>query len=228
MRIRQHNGERTVAAQLVLPVHGKYSDLVGRTIAQSIVHGAVTSRHVARLFDSLKSRAEAVSSFVGDALADGEHVLLLAKASSWDAIAGQLLARECPVERAQQDGSLLVFDAKDALEAVSRDGFPAEDLFETVIGRQVARLTRQGRLSAYGEIVDLLAERGDFQAAICLEEFWNRLAERCSFTLLCGYSAAHFVGRNGDRALEGLCQVLGGMYPGGTDPLSQWLLGSTH
>ena len=45
----------------------------------------------------------------------------------------------------------------------------------------------QRRIRAFGEMVDLLCERGNPTGAARLEELWNRLARRRSFSLLCGY-----------------------------------------
>jgi hypothetical protein len=57
----------------------------------------------------------------------------------------------------------------------------------------------------YGEIVELLAAREDFAGAVALEELWNGLARRYPFTLLCGYSAAHFADPTRAGALEAIC-----------------------
>ncbi len=44
----------------------------------------------------------------------------------------------------------------------------------------------------YGEMVDLLAERGDFKGAVDLESAWNRVLAHVPATVLCGYSSSHF------------------------------------
>jgi hypothetical protein len=54
--------------------------------------------------------------------------------------------------------------------------------------------------------VELLAEEGNFRGAQRLETLWNELAERCSFTLLCGYCAAHFVTPGAGAALQEICR----------------------
>ncbi len=42
-------------------------------------------------------------------------------------------------------------------------------------------------MRAYGEMVDVLWQRGERDAAIRLEEFWNDLAKLQTFSLLCAY-----------------------------------------
>ena len=60
-------------------------------------------------------------------------------------------------------------------------------------------------LRVYGEIVELCAEEGNFEQACALEDYWNHLQQRYRFTLLCGYSAAHFAGP--DRAERRIRQL---------------------
>ena len=47
-------------------------------------------------------------------------------------------------------------------------------------------------LRAYGEMVDVLWRRGEKSAALRLEELWNELQARRSFTLLCAYAMGKF------------------------------------
>jgi len=41
---------------------------------------------------------------------------------------------------------------------------------------------------AYGEMVDILWQRGDKQAAIRLEQLWNEIGRLQTFSLLCAYA----------------------------------------
>ena len=67
---------------------------------------------------------------------------------------------------------------------------PVADRFEAVVGGLMNRVGARfpnRRIRAFGEMVDLLCERGDPTAAARLEDLWNRLARRRAFSLLCGY-----------------------------------------
>jgi hypothetical protein len=92
------------------------------------------------------------------------------------------------------------------------------------IGQPVRALAAQGRLSIYGEMVDVLAEREEVDAAIALEAMWNDLAERASFRLLCGYSSAHFVSRRAEVRLRDVCGAHTHVRSDDNDPLAGWLL----
>ena len=73
-----------------------------------------------------------------------------------------------------------------------RQDLPNRIAFDEIVGTLVARLAEQGRVCIYGEMVDVLAARGQYKAAYQLEVLWNALGKREPFTLFCGYSSAHF------------------------------------
>ena len=166
------------------------------TVRERVVRGAITSEHIVQFFDSDESRAECVAAFLAEGVRAGETAIVVARPANWRAVVEQLTAQGIPVQQAITDGILVVKDADDTLRRISRNGSPARDAFDAVVGKAVANLAQRAqgrRVRAYGEMVDLLAQRGELADAISLEEMWNRLGERVPFFLLCGYSAAHFV-----------------------------------
>jgi hypothetical protein len=60
---------------------------------------------------------------------------------------------------------------------------------------------------AYGEMVDVLWQRGERDAAIRLEEFWNDLARLQTFCLLCAYYIDHLDPAAYAGPLECVCKV---------------------
>ena len=69
-----------------------------------------------------------------------------------------------------------------------KDGAPNWSLFHPCIGRTIAELRLQyPAVRAYGEMVDALWQRGEREAAMRLEDFWNELARLQTFSLLCAY-----------------------------------------
>jgi len=91
----------------------------------------------------------------------------------------------------------------DAAELVA-GGAPSAADFERIVGGAIDELEaeRPGEeVRVFGEAVDLLAARGDHDAAVALEELWNSLAWSRSFSLLCAYRAERFDGEVGTAAL---------------------------
>jgi hypothetical protein len=73
------------------------------------------------------------------------------------------------------------------------------------------------RIRAFGEMVDLLCERGNPTAAARLEELWNRLARRRAFSLLCGYRIDVFDRDSQLSVLPEICRAHSHVLPAG-DP----------
>jgi hypothetical protein len=183
--------------------------------------------HLAQLFDTSDSLATAVSQFIRDESAVGRRLLIVARARNWAAVAGRLARSGWPVDAAIAEERLTAIGAEPLLPKLMRGGLPQPDLFQEHVGARIVGLhgASPAGLSVYGELVELLAEEGNFEAVRRLEELWNDLGSRCSFKLLCGYSAAHFVS---PLAADALREVRGAhvhVHAKPTDILSTWLLG---
>jgi hypothetical protein len=170
-----------------------------------------------------------VAEFLGEGIANGEPAIVVAKPSNWAATLEYLEDRGVRVRRALDEGMLVVRDAEDTLRRICRHEVPDATAFEHVVGKAVAGLSsRGGRIRAYGEMVDILAQNAELADAIKLETLWNKLAERTPFFLLCGYSAAHFVATSTHRALREICAAHSSVQRHAQDPLATWLLNSAH
>lgn len=198
------------------------------TVRNRVSGGRVSSEHIVQFFDSEETRVENVAAFLAEGYAAGEPLIVISRPGTWTAIAEHLEILGVPVEAAIADEMLVVKDAHDTLRRLSRRGTPDIALFETAVGQAVVALARNGRVRAYGEMVDLLAERGEMDLAIRLEEFWNDLSERASIFLMCGYAAAHFVATGTHRALLDICRSHSGVRRDVQDPLGNWLLTAAH
>ena len=181
-----------------------------------------------QFFDSDESRVEAVTTFLVDAHAEGASLLVVARPLNWEAIAERLERFGVPVQEEAASGRLVVLDPVETLNRLSRRGSPDATLFDAVVRGMVTRLAAHGPIAAYGEMVDVLAQRGDLNDAILLEAFWNRLASRVPLSLMCGYSAAHFVAPNSHRALRDICAAHSDVHADESDPLAVWLLNTAH
>jgi hypothetical protein len=193
---------------------------------ERVLHGTVSSEHLVQLFDETESLVAGISTFLFDAWKKGEHLLVVARASHWALSAAELQARGCPVPRLIADGRLIVLDAATTLATFMVNGDPDPAKFRASIGDlvpQVCAAAGQG-LAVYGEMVDILAAQGNFQAAEQLEALWNELSQTCSFRLLCGYSAMHFGDERTDAHLRGICAAHHHASARATDLLSTWLL----
>ena len=198
------------------------------TVRNHVIRGAVATEHIVQFFDSDESRADNVAAFLAAGYRDGEPMVVVARPVNWALIAERLEFLGVPVQSALSRGTLVVKDANQTLEEISRSGSPSAAAFESVVGKAVTALSRRGRVRAYGEMVDMLAQRGELADALALERFWNDLGERTPLFLMCGYSAAHFVSAGTHRALLDICKSHSGVQHHAQDPLANWLLNTAH
>jgi hypothetical protein len=188
---------------------------------------ATPNAHILQLFDTPDSLANVVSAFLHEGWEAGEHLLVIAKPRHWKRVAARLSRRGCSEAEAMEHGRLTVLDVQPVLAGILRGQVVDPDQFHSSIGTLVARLARNSRpaaLRVYGEIVEVLAEEGNFEGARQLETLWNELRQQHDLVLLCGYSAAHFAGLGMAPALRAICDCHTRVQRNASDLLGSWLL----
>ncbi len=105
-------------------------------------------------------------------------------------------------------GTLIALDAQETLDKFMVSGWPHQGKFDRVVGDLVERSTSGGgEVAAYGEMVGLLCEQGNFDAAQRLEKLWNDLLGVRRFSLVCGYHAGLFTSPAGQASYKHLCDA---------------------
>ena len=177
--------------------------------------------HRLQLFDTPQSLAQSVTQFLIEGYERGDNLLIAAKRRNLDTVLAALAARGC-FSGDHDRQRLVALDAQEILTHVRRHGVVDALRFEAEIGTLVERLSGLGSLRVYGEIVEVLAEEGDFEGAVKLEKLWNGLATRYPFTLMCGYSSAHFT--TDKSALRRICDTHDHICTATDDTLGSYLL----
>jgi hypothetical protein len=175
--------------------------------------------HVVQLFDSAESRTTRLAAFVRQGLAAGESVVLFARSDVWKTVEGFLYSRGQCVGTAIARGQLAVFDAHETLDDLMKRGRPDRSRFSVCMARAIrdTRASRKTDLRVYGALVDVLAEEGNFTAALALEKLWNELLSSRVFTLMCGYSSVHFGNHLAGPALREICSCHSRIVESGED-----------
>src|SRR6188472_2085172 len=165
-----------------------------------------SSEHHLQLFDSSKSLAETVSSFLIDGFRRGEPLLLAVTPEHRELLSRKLEDAGVSVHKAIMASRLVIVDAAQTLDKFMRQEAPSRIAFDEVVGTLVARLAEKGRVCIYGEMVNVLAARGQYKAAYQLEVLWNALGKREPFRLFCGYASGHFGDPKTAAVLAQICE----------------------
>jgi hypothetical protein len=155
--------------------------------------------HVVQVYQDDEFLEEAVSGYLRPGLAAGEAAIVIA--------VPEHRARFASLDPAAvARGQMVLFDAEETLGTFMRDGLPDPQAFHRVIGGAIAKLRLEHpAVRAYGEMVDVLWQRGSREAAIRLEEQWNQLLRLQTFTLLCAYRMDPLDAGSYGGPLESIC-----------------------
>jgi len=172
--------------------------------------------HEVAAYDEAASLVDRVTDFVATSLGDGVPVVTVSRPEHRHAVDVHLAARAVDVDRVRRDGRLTTLDTDEAMASFLVGGRPDPDRFAAF----VASLAPAGGpvISAFGEMVAVLWERGEVAAALELEALWNAAAARHPIRLLCAYPGSVLAGAElGDVAR--LCRLhdhvsLAGTHPG--------------
>ena len=165
-----------------------------------------SAAHLVQFYEADEVLAAAVAKFVADGLAAGDVVTTIATDAHMQAIDRHLQSDGVDTNAARASGRLLSLDAQETLAKFMRDGEPDRRAIRQVIGGVMAEraaVSNGARLRAYGEMVDVLWKGDQKSAALHLEELWNDLQARHSFTLLCAYAIGQFYKE--PASIHGVC-----------------------
>ena len=166
--------------------------------------------HAAQIYTESDELAESVAAYFAAGFDEGEPAILVATATHTSLVLERLAASGWDAKRIDARELLVRADADATLEQIMDGPLPADPAFERVIGGQFDELaTRfpETRVRVYGEMVDVLCQRGQQNAAAALEKLWNRLAHTRRFALLCGYRLDVFDRQAQVETLRSVCDL---------------------
>ena len=181
------------------PIEGRRTDRPDASISVPDWTLVGQRAHAVQFYQDDAFLAELVSRFVGASLVTGDSAIVVATARHREAVAERLKSRGFDLAVPEKQRRYIPLDAATTLSKFMRGGMPDQTLFNELVGpvvedaRDAARGGR-GRIAAFGEMVALLWAEGNIEAALQLEELWNRIADIYSFSLCCAYPMSGFIG----------------------------------
>ena len=186
--------------------------------------------HVVQFYEHEEELADRVASYLRDVL-DGRGVaIVIATAAHRQAIQDRLSEAGADLTAAARRGDYVALDAEGTMAAFTTTGTTTgtaagridQTAFERVIGGVIASAARDGRpVRVYGEMVALLWQDGLVDDAVRLEQLWNELGRKQSFSLLCSYPADTLAGDGHLEAFAEICRLHDEVTGGGPAPAAR-------
>lgn len=157
----------------------------------------LASAHSVQFYEEDDFLLNELTQFVGTALGSGRSAVVIATEAHRDALERRLIANGIEVTFAAAQGRYISLDAADTLAKFTVNGRPDSGRFFNVIGTVLTQAQTVARansphIAAFGEMVAILWERGQQDAAIRLEQLWNAMLQQFSMTLRCAYPMKGF------------------------------------
>ena len=171
---------------------------------------ALQGEHVVYFYQESDALLESLTDFIGSALGAGNAAIIIATKVHLDGLQQRLKACGLDTQRASSQGRYLALDASALLSQILVNGIPDEKRFAETVGRAIGRMSAalkgpRPAIVAFGEMVALLWTEGKIEAAIRLEQLWNELAKKYSFSLRCAYPIASCQGEKNIQPLVRVC-----------------------
>jgi hypothetical protein len=155
-----------------------------------------------QLYSDPEFLVEAVAQYLGTGLRQGEAAVVIARPEHRAAF-----TRALQRQGLYPSPALRMLDADETLASFMRGGMPEWTAFHAAAGGAIAEMRLQyPTVRAYGEMVDILWQRGEQKAALRLEDFWNELGKLQTFSLLCAYGIDPLQAGSYGGALEAVCK----------------------
>lgn len=149
--------------------------------------------HVVQLYDHENELLHMLEDFVAGGISMNGTVIIIATIDHLQKLNKKLRDSEMQVDLLQQQEQLIFLDATELLSKFMVNGKPDKALFNLQINGIFDKIRETGRpIRAFGEMVALLWEAGLYEATKELEQFWNELATKETFSLYCAYPKAIF------------------------------------
>ncbi len=149
-----------------------------------------------------------VSAHLLEALRAGGVAVVIATPAHRAAIAAELARAGADAAAAQAAGRYVALDASETMDRFMVADWPNAASFWQAISPMLRRAAEAGKpVHVFGEMVALLWDFGQVNAAIEVEAMWNEIGAQYPFSLLCAYPAGSVNGAAHQDSLAEVCRV---------------------
>ena len=172
--------------------------------------------HDVHFYRSEASLVRTVVSFLAEGVRAGQPIVVVATREHQRLFQEGLGALGLDVDELYSGRLAVWLDARDTLASFMEGATPNRELFMATVGNVFEPLLNKRSyliVRGFGEMVDLLWKDGNTQGALQLEQLWNDLADRYSYSLLCGYSVENVLVAGGVDGFRHICSQHGHALP---------------
>lgn len=178
----------------------------GAELSPAADRGLAATGHVVQFYDQDSELVESVAGYLLGAVEEGDVAIVVATPAHRRAMQARLADAGVDVSAALECGTFRFLDADQTMRRFLVDDWPDPGGFESVIGGLIRQAIGSGRsVRVFGEMVALLWDAGQVNAALELEALWNDLGRQLPFTLFCAYPRKSVA----DGDLDAFAQVCG-------------------
>lgn len=165
--------------------------------------------HSVHVYEQEMDLITRLCAIVSTSLRLGDAVLIVATQNHRHQLVSELEKAGIDVRTSARDGRYIMLDAAETLSTFMLDGSPDPIRFSASVGtvledaRARAKSKNQG-LTVFGEMVAVLWDGGQKEAALALEDIWNSALAGSTFHLHCAYPRAVF---SDPTELRSVCEV---------------------
>lgn len=144
--------------------------------------------HAVQFYRRDDELAESLAGYAGEVIAGGGIAVVAATPAHRLALHARLAEAGLDPAAAELAGALVLLDAGEEVHRFTVDGRIDRAAFSAGIGQLVRAAVATGRpVLVFGELVTVLWDAGQVDAALELESLWNELAGEVPFILCCAY-----------------------------------------
>ena len=164
--------------------------------------------HSVHFYEKDAALIQRLWSLTTSSLRDEKSVVLIVTSEHERMIRRNFTNRGLDCKGLEARGVLTLLNAEAVLQRFTRGSKLDRNAFFAVVGGLVssaAEFSERKTLMAFGEMVAILWERRQREAALQLEQWWNELIDHGGFHLHCAYPKRLFYGYAGEGELEQIC-----------------------
>ncbi|RPB01149.1 hypothetical protein L873DRAFT_1827270 [Choiromyces venosus 120613-1] len=165
--------------------------------------------HALQFYEAESYLYSAISSFILPTFFSTESAsVIIATRSHLDALEVHLREQNLVPGQLKDRGQLVLLDADEILLAIMPGGSLDVDLFDEYLGKLFPGVqSKFPKVRAYGELVNILCEQGNYELARQVEVAWERFLSEPdrNVALLCGYNMGVFEAEGLSEVFQQIC-----------------------